>query len=394
MGIFRIQSNRLIKLFWFLIAITIRPFIKTRKNRVFFCSYNFNKYACNPRAITEYLLENTQDSYEIYWGFNKSIDTKNIDQKIHVVKKYSISYLIALYSSKFIFNNCRNNILDSLFIKKKNQKYIQTWHGAFGLKRVEKDAQDNLDKKYIIQAKIDSKMCDLMLSNSKNYSLLLRKSFWYKGLILENCMPRNDIFYDSIKVQHYYNKIRETLGFSKNSKIVLYAPTFRVDMKLNYYVINWDNVIPSFKKILGDDVKILVRLHPNMVSIKGVDMLTNYNNVFDITSYPDITEFLLSADIMISDYTSAMFDFVLQNKPCFIYAVDKNMYDRGFYMNLNQLPFPIAETENELISNINNFNNSQYRINLQQFKQTYWGVNEDGNGCRRVHEWMENVIKC
>ena len=117
--------------------------------------------------------------------------------------------------------------------------------------------------------------------------------------------------------------------------------------------------------------------------------MTTYAHVHNITSFPDITNFLIASDIMISDYTSAMFDFALQNKPCFIYAIDKEEYDRGFYVKLDNLPFMIADTENSLISNINNFNNNKYLADLKKFKDAYWGIDEDGEGCKRLYKWME-----
>lgn len=386
------QISRLVRLFWFISAIIIRPFIKVKSNRIFCWTYNNKKFSDSPRAITEYLLDNKCDDYSIYWGFDKDIDTSSLDKRIKIVRKYSFAYISALYSSRFIFNNSRNNIFDSLFIKKQNQKYIQTWHGPFALKRIEKDVEDKLSKKYIRQAKLDSKMCDLMLSNSKTYSELIKNAFWYNGQILEKCVPRNDVFYNVQFIRNSYINVRNRLGFTNDCKIVLYAPTFRADRNLRYYRINWDNIIPSLQKMLGSDVKVLVRLHPNMISVEGVETLVDYDNVLDITSAPDITEFLLAADAMISDYTSAMFDFVLLDRPCFIYAIDIDDYDRGFYWDLNQLPFPIAEDEIHLISNINAYDHNKYLKNLKHFKHFSWGLDEDGKACEYLYNWMREYM--
>ena len=383
-----VQINRLNRLFWFLTAIIIRPFVRVKKNRIFCWTYSNKKFSDSPRAITEYILNNNPEDYCIYWGFDKNVDTSSLDDRIHVVRKYNFTYILALYSSRFVFNNCRNNIFDSLFIKKQSQKYIQTWHGSFALKQIEKDAIEKLSKKYIRQAKFDSKMCDLMLSNSKSYSDLIKNAFWYNGQILERCVPRNDIFYNEQSIKKVYTNIRKRMRFAENCKIVLYAPTFRTDMSLKYYAINWNNVIPALQKMFGDDIKILVRLHPNMASIKGVERLIDFNNVYNITTAPDITEFLLASDVMISDYTSAMFDFILLNRPCFIYTIDKDDYDRGFYWNLNQLPFPIGESEEELINNIKNYNSSEYLKNIFSFKKEQWAIEEDGNACKRLLLWM------
>jgi len=389
---FKRQKNRLIKLYWFVLAMLIRLFVKVNDKQIFCWSYRFKKYACNPRFITEYLLENAPE-YKIYWAFDKDFDTSSLDSRICVVRKYSLDYLYALYSSKFVFYNTRNIQFESMFIKKSSQLYIMTWHSSIRLKRIEKDAIKQLSNKYVEIAKRDSSMCDLMLSNSKLYSNQIKNSFWYKGEILEKCVPRNDIFYDKTIKTAFYRKVRESMGFSQKTKIVLYAPTFRnISNDLKFYKLNWDKLLPYFKKILGDSVEILVKLHPNMVDVDGINKILNYKHVHNITKVPDITEFLFAADLMISDYTSAMFDFVILRKPCFIYAIDKDEYDRGFYWTFEQLPFPFANSEEQLINNINCFNYDKYCLLLEKFQNEVWGLDEDGHACERLYDWMKKQI--
>ena len=324
---FKHQKDRFVRLYWFILAMMIRPFVKVNKKQIFCWSYSCSKYACNPRYITEYLLDNAPE-YKIYWAFNKNFDVSKLDTRINIVRKYSLKYLYALYTSKFVFYNTRNPILDSMFIKKSSQKYIMTWHSSIRLKRIEKDAINQLGSKYVRRAKIDSLMCDLMLSNSKLYTNLIRNSFWYDGEILEKCVPRNDVFYDKIAIEKTYDNIRKKFGFTQSTKIVLYAPTFRVKTnELKYYSINWDKLLPHLNKMLGGDVELLVRLHPNLSNVENINTIVNYELVHDITNEPDITEFLFASDIIISDYTSAMFDSIILRKPCFIFALDKDEYD-------------------------------------------------------------------
>jgi CDP-glycerol glycerophosphotransferase len=114
-----------------------------------------------------------------------------------------------------------------------------------------------------------------------------------------------------------------------------------------------------------------------------------YPHVHNVTDAPDITEYLFAADAMISDYTSAMFDFAILRKPCFIYAIDKDKYDRGFYWRFDQLPFPFAESENQLIDNIKSFHMESYINTLNTFINEIWGLDEDGQACKRLYDWME-----
>lgn len=386
------QINRIERLVWYIMAMIVRPFIKVKNNRIFCWSYSAKKYACNPRALTEYILENHANEYEIYWGFDKDVDVSMLDERIHVVRKYNLSYLYALYSSKFVFYNTRNCPRDSMFVKKQSQKYIMMWHGSFALKRIEKDAVDSLNKRYIQDAKQDSRDCDLMLSNSSFFTNLIYKSFWYNGEVLEKCSPRNDVLYNNqLKINSYVN-IRKSLNLSPDCKIVLYAPTFRGNGKdLACYNINWDKLLPFFEKMLDGKVEILLRLHPNIANIEGVDRLLTNEHVHNVTQIPDITELLFAADVMISDYTSAMFDYAILRKPCFIYAVDKDEYNRGFYWKFEQLPFELAENEEQLIKNIIHFNTKKYQLKLNHFINNVWGLDEDGYACERLLKWMNQM---
>ena len=386
------QYYRIIRLFWYIVAMILRPFIKINDKRIFCWSYGAKKYACNPRALTEYILNNKVGEYEIYWGFDKEVNVSKLDKRIHVVRKYSLSYIYALYSSKFVFYNTRNNPRSSLFVKRHGQKYIMMWHGPFALKKIEKDAIDSLDKKYIQDAKRDSRECDLMLSNSRFFTNLIYKSFWYDGKVLEKCSPRNDVLYNKqLKIDSYLN-IRKSFKLSPDCKIVLYAPTFRGNGKdLDCYNINWEKILPYFEKMLEGNVEILLRLHPNIANIEGLDKLLINKHVHNATNFPDITELLFAADVMISDYTSAMFDYAILRKPCFIYAVDKDEYNRGFYWKFEQLPFGLAENEEQLIKNIIFFDAKEYQVKLNHFINNVWGLDEDGYACERLVNWMNQI---
>ena len=376
---------------YIILSFLIRLIVKTKENKIFLFSYYGKMYACNPQALTEYILHNYPQDYLIYWAFNKDVDTSFLDKRIHVVRKYDFSYFYHLYSSKFIIHNSRDMFTDSFFIKKKTQKYIMTWHGPFALKKIEKDAEKELSSYYIKSAKRDSNMCDLMLSNSAFFTNIIKQSFWYNGEILEACSPRNDIFYDEEYKRKCYKNVRENLiGCSLDTIVVLYAPTFRKDNSLSYYKLNWDKIIPEFEQKFGQNVEVLIRLHPNMCNMKGIDEIFDFSKVHNVTHAPSITDFLFAADIMISDYTSAMFDFCTLRKPCFIYAVDYKEYDRGFYWDFNQLPFPFSSNLNELILNISQYNSHSYLMNLDSWIKNTWHLEDDGHSCERLLKWIGN----
>lgn len=376
-------------MFYYVIALIIRPFVRVKMNRLFFWSYYFDKFACNPKALTEYILDKHPDEFEIYWAFDSKFDVSCLDKRINIVRYRTLKYYFALYSSRFVFSNLRNARYDTGFVKKSNQKYIMLWHGSFPLKKIEKDAEVQLGPVYVRRAKDDSRMCDLMLADSNWIISLIKQSFWYEGEILSSGLPRNDVFYDKQKIKDTYTKVRKHYGLAENTKLVLYAPTFRDDGSLHYYKLNWSKIIACLENKLNGNVTVFVRLHPNMSKIKGVETLINDPRVLNVTNAPDITELLLASDVIISDYTSAMFDFCRLGRPCFMYAIDSDTYNRGFYWKLEDLPFSLAKNENELLDNIKRFNIDSYKRKVTKFVKESWGLFEDGHACESLYNWIK-----
>jgi CDP-glycerol glycerophosphotransferase len=171
---------------------------------------------------------------------------------------------------------------------------------------------------------------------------------------------------------------------------VLYAPTFRRNKKIDPYKINWNNVIPALQEKFGNKgVTVLLRLHPNLIGSADVTPLLNNPAVIDATLYHDMQELLCISDMLITDYSSSMFDFSMQMKPCLLYATDVAQYDRGYYFDFRELPYPLATDESELIDNIKNFDKEKYNADLKQFFDVTVGLFEDGNASKSLTDWMQ-----
>ena len=111
--------------------------------------------------------------------------------------------------------------------------------------------------------------------------------------------------------------------------------------------------------------------------------------VLDCTRYLDMQELLCAADFLITDYSSSMFDISIMGKPCFLYADDKDEYDRGFYFKLQDLPFSLAESQSELLDNISNFNIEKYNLKLKVFYDDQIGLWAKGNACHDIYKWIK-----
>lgn len=390
----RWRINRFFKIFGHIPAFFIRCFCPVKKGRVMCSAYFFKQYGCNPRYLTEYLLENHPD-FDIYWVFKRGVDVKGIDKRVKCIRRYSWKQIVVANTAEFVIANNRIDPFRLYWCKRPQQKYMMLWHGGVALKKIEKDAEDKLSYKYLQTAKYDSKACDLMISGCDFQTKLLKEKFWYDGEILEKGIPRNDIFFKTELHAEMKERITIKYGIPEGNKIVLYAPTFRKNRSIDPYRIDWNKVIPALKeKFEGQDVTVLLRLHPNLIGAVDVSPLLNNPSVIDVTLYHDMQELLCISDMLITDYSSSMFDFTMQMKPCLLYATDVEQYDRGYYFDFKDLPYPLAVNQEELMANIIGFDNEKYTARLKQFFDVTVGLFEDGNASKELTKWMlDNSIE-
>lgn len=156
--------------------------------------------------------------------------------------------------------------------------------------------------------------------------------------------------------------------------------------------MNFEEIKNSLKNKFNNEWVILMKLHPLII-----ELWDNYKykkNVINATNYSDIQELLYCADIVFTDYSSCVFDFILSKKPAFIYATDIDNYKngRGLQYPLEDTPFPIATNNDELIKNIENFDNDKYQTKVEEFLKEK-GCIDDGHASERVVELIKDIIK-
>lgn len=360
--------------------ISFFSFLPIKKNKILFFSYYGNQYGCNPKYISQYLVKKNL-GYKIIWAFTKP-EKYNIFG-IKKVKYYSFRFFYELCTSKVVITNYR---MITLFKKRKNQLYIQTWHSSLRLKTIEKDAIANLPAYYIKMAQQDSQYIDCLISGCKFSTDIFKSSFWYNGLILECGTPRNDLFFSNelnIKA-----KITEEYNIPQTNKLILYAPTFRQTYNLEYYNVDYIKLKEALHNRFGHEWTILVRLHPHLRQYS--QQLLHGKQTVDVTNYDDIQELLAVSDILISDYSSLIFDFALTKRPCFLYVPDLNEYiqkERALYFDIKQLPFIKASSNNDLLTAISTFDEKKYLSELTAFNNNI-GSYENGNACERITEYI------
>ncbi|WP_114744822.1 CDP-glycerol glycerophosphotransferase family protein [Falsibacillus pallidus] len=357
-----------------------------KNNKIFFFSYYGSQYGGNPKYISEFILENyPHDCFDIVWAFNQPHTKKSIPG-IRKVKRFSIKYFYEICTSKIVITNFRTT---DFFVKRKHQYYIQTWHSSLRLKHIEGDAEKELPREYIDMAKRDSRKCDLLVSGCHYSSMIYKRAFWYRGEIFEVGTPRNDLLFSNNR--HKKEQVLNRLNIDEGLKILLYAPTFRKGNNLEIYKINTKKIAGDLKMKFGGEWVVLIKLHPHLLNKSS--QLHFSSNVIDVTNYDDIQELLLISDVLITDYSSLMFDYALTRRPCFLYIPDIENYiknERGLYFDVNDLPFEIALNQKELNQRIKDFDSDIYDQKVKHFLKAA-GSFENGRACELLVNRISKV---
>ncbi len=360
-------------------------------NKIVFDNYMGNGYGCNPKYVLKCLLEMPQERTE---GLDLVWITKTpellrpmLPARVRIVLYDSEQAFYEYATAKLWVKNFQMvHLLNQGLLKKKEQIYIQMWHGSFGIKKIEGDCGYlNADKAWLALAKKNAAYTDFWISNSRFESDVYKNAFWGAGKILEYGHPRNDLFFEQDQLQ-YKRKVQETYGIAPEKKLFFYMPTFRDQDHGLLQPLPYERIAEELGSRFGGEWVCLVRLHPRRVSPKQIEALKD-QSVMDATMYPDVQELLAAADAMVTDYSSAIFDFLLTKRPGFILAEDYDAYEqiRGFYYPLTDTPFPLAKTNEELLEQIGTFDEESYRQKIDAFLKEKGSV-EDGNASKRVAE--------
>lgn len=369
----------------FFIYSNLFRFNRVKRTRIIFNNFNGKGFGDSPKYIATEILRQKLP-YELVWVVkdNKTI----VPESFKKIKTGTLKEAYTYATASVIICNSKQRLP---FKKKSNQFYIQTWHGAFPLKLIEKEAEKSLSKRYIKHSKKDSAITDLMLSGSGMESRIMRSSFWYSGEILECGMPRDDIFFNQSKES--INALKIKYHLPKEKKILVYAPTFRDNGNMEPYQIDLNVILEELEKKTESQWISIVRLHPN-ISHRS-DLFVYSERIINGSFWPDPQEIFVISDFLITDYSSVMMDFGIMNKPALLYIPDFEEYqkNRGIRPLFHSLPFPANSTQKELIETIRNFDLSKYLDKLTVFKEDIYKNYSDGHASERVVERIRNVIQ-
>lgn len=353
------------------------------RRKVLFSSYYGRGYSDSPKAIAEALLA-SGENVKLCWLVKSDAEAATLPAGITPVDQNNPFARIMAYSTSRVWvDNCRKYVPH----KRKEQYYMQVWHG-FALKMLEADATQALEAEYIQGSKNDSAMTDLIVSGSGFMTGIYRNSFWYDGEVEELGTPRNDIFFGETCAD-LSRKVRLALHLPESRHLALYAPTFRADQNLDCCALDARWLLNACQTRFGGEWTVLIRLHPNIAAKSAGLFPYDGERIVDATAYPDMQELLAGADLLLTDYSSSMFDFALTGKPCVQFALDVEAYsrERNFYFRLTELPFPMARSNGELEEMIRSYDQKQWSGKWERFKSDN-GFREDGQASRRCADWI------
>lgn len=348
-------------------------------NRVVFWTSS-DTFNCNPKYIAQKLKE-LNPNVEIFWIVSKKVEKSQFPSWIRLIEERKKAVEVLGTAKVIVVNERMIKWIKYGFQKQPGQFIVQTWHGSLGIK---KTGDDRTDTSQLVKNrnKFDSEQIDYICSNGVYCTDLYSRIFSSCGRIFETGLPRNDIFFHQDK-----HDIRKSLNISEATKILLYAPTCRENREADDFCnVNFNLVTKALSERFGGEWVILYRKHYlSKLSLKHLE------SVYDVSGFPDIQELLNISDVVMTDYSSCIYDFVLTKRPGFIYAEDREEYEngRGLYYPLNDTPFPVASNEEELINNIKSFDSTHYHQNVKIFLKNK-GVREDGS----ASEKMAELINC
>ena len=371
---------------------------------VVFSEYWGTGFGCNPKAIFD-ALPVVAPHLKAVWIIEKS-KAAGLPAGVAHVAPNSLKQWVVLARAKYLVNNVN---FPGAFVKRPGQKMIQTMHGTplkhVGLDVMGHDVAGNaIDPKRVAPRKGNQLVAtDAARSRQEFVDLLRRSDNWdfavssnpYSTEVwghaypcnytwLEYGYPRNDALVNATNVEVQASRAR--LGVRPDQHVVLYAPTYRDVAGDTSLRIDFADLINH----VSDDFVFVVRAHHTTTLGPRINDLVSSGRVIDGSALPSIIDCYLSADLLITDYSSVMFDYAVLNRPIVIFADDWEAYQeaRGTYFDLlANPPGAVAISQAELVKVFvdRKFNDADSLQRLAEFRERFCSV-DDGQAARRIIE--------
>ncbi|MGY1744078.1 CDP-glycerol glycerophosphotransferase family protein [Blastococcus sp. SYSU D00695] len=338
-------------------------------------------FSDSPRALYEELLRRGVDATHTWLSAPHT--QAGFPAGVRTVEFGSPESIAALERADLVVSN---DHIPLDWEKRPGSTYLQTWHGT-PLKRIHNDVLWAPEGR-LAYLEHDIARWDLLLSPNPASTPRFRRAFGFDRPVHETGYPRNDLL-SSPERDAVRARVRAELGLREDQTAVLYTPTWRDDLVFERtgprdfeFAVDLDD----FTARLGEDHVLLLRLH-NMVRDR-LDVPPG-SAVRDVCDHPDIRDLYLAADVMVTDYSSTMFDFAITGKPLLFLTYDLEYFSdelRGFYFDLAEVaPTPLLRTSAELVEALADLDGVMARSaeRYARFRETFCSL-EDGHATDRV----------
>ncbi|MGW7354206.1 bifunctional glycosyltransferase/CDP-glycerol:glycerophosphate glycerophosphotransferase [Streptomyces sp. NPDC054784] len=356
------------------------------RDAVLYNSFDGRQFSDSPRAVLDELLRRGTD-VEHLWAVRDG--QALVPSGARAVVQGSAEWHEALGRCRWLVGNTH---FPRWFERREGQVAVQTWHGT-PLKRIGLDLAETTfaNHEYLASLAERSAQWSMLLSPNRFSTPILARAFGYEGEVLESGYPRNDLLYADDRDDRA-RAVRERLGVPRDKRVVLYAPTWRDDNRFDRSNCKFDLRLDldAARAALGEDHVLLVRKHYLVAdAVPG----TGDGFVRDVSAWPDMAELLLVADVLITDYSSMMFDFAHTGRPILFFTYDLERYRdvlRGFYFDFEErAPGPLLAHSHEVVAALADIDAvaAEYDERYARFREAFCDL-DDGRASARVVDRM------
>ncbi len=332
------QSTRALKYLWYRICLLL----PLDRRLAVYCAYSGLGYSCSPAAIYEKAKELTPDVRGVW--LVKTHRAASMPDGVDCVVEESVAYYRAMARATYFVSNV--NLADYV-VKRRGSVHVQTHHGT-PLKRMGIDGRTHGGRsgKGSDNVRRRAGRWDFSIAANRHSTEAWRTAYPGTFESLEYGYPRNDILVNASP--EHGARVRAVLGIEPGQEVILYTPTHR-GRNADRFAGHLDVV--ALAEALGPDTVILLRTHyfcdssPQRAS-------TGSARVVEVTAYPTVEDLYLAADVLITNYSSTMFDYAVLDRPIVVFAPDWEQYraSRGVYFVIfEERPGVVVTTQAELI---------------------------------------------
>ena len=352
------------------------------REAVVYSSFGGRQYSDSPRAIHEELVRRGAP-LEHLWVVTDA--RCRVPDTATVVREGSREYYEALARSRYVVDN---DHFPTWFARRDDQICVQTWHGT-PLKRLGLDVSEMRQTVRAFQRRWDQQVRNwqYVVSPNRFATPILQRAYEIEGEMLETGYPRVDVLAGAGR-EEAGRALRARLGLPEDKRVVLYMPTYRdfARDRRGRYRLEPALDIERLRAAVGEDTVVLFRKHHYVIDPVPV---TEDGFVRDVSSYPDGTELLLAADVLVTDYSSTIVDFANTGRPMLLFTYDLDDYRdqvRGFYLDFEErAPGPMLRTTGELGEALRGLDDvvSAYADRYESFRAEFCEL-DDGHAAARV----------